>query len=173
MPMFGGNKRPKLDGLTREEEKRRDILTPLVLARAGEKGIAGQAPAAAAILKEKSEEEPDEFLWPLLLGWQMMGLRRFDQAIEAFLEAVNRNRDDIRGYFGAGHAFFEAAELQLKGGHPMTGRAETMTIDNLYHESLRNFRQALEMTNEKDERDKLRNASTVVEKALAKKAGRL
>jgi hypothetical protein len=43
----------------------------------------------------------------------------------------------------------------------------------MYHESLRNFRRGLEMTNDKGERDQIRTAITVVEKALAKKAGRL
>lgn len=176
MPLFGGKSRPKLDGLTKEEEKRRNALNPEVLRRAGEKGVAGQAPAAAAILREKMEAEKDDFLWPLLLGWQLMSLRRFDQAIEAFEEAIARKKDEIRSYFGAGHAFFETAELKNKGAdavHQLTGKAATLTVDNLYHEALRNFRQAFEMTDDKGERDNLRNAISVVEKALAKKAGRL
>lgn len=176
MPLFGGSKRPKLDGLTKEEEQRRNALNPDVLKRAGEKGIAGQAPAAAAILREKADAEKSEYLWPLLLGWQLMSLRRFDQAIDAFEEAVARKQDDVRGYFGAGHAFFETAELRNKGDdaiHQLNGKAAELTIDNLYHESLRSFRQAYDMTDDKDERDKLRNSISVVEKALAKKAGRL
>jgi tetratricopeptide (TPR) repeat protein len=176
MPLFGGNKRPKLDGLTKDEEKRRDALNPEVMSRAGEKGVAGQGPAAAAILREKMDKEPSEFIWPLLLGWQLLSMRRFDHAIEAFQEAVSRDKTDVRGHFGAGHAFFEAAEVKLRGGdalHAMSGVAENMTVDNLYHESLRSFRQAFDMTPDKEERDKLRNAMSVVEKALAKKAGRL
>ena len=58
MPIFGGSKRPKLDGLTKEEEQRRDALNPEVLRRAGEKGVAGQAPAALGVLREKDEAEP-------------------------------------------------------------------------------------------------------------------
>src|SRR3989304_5380068 len=53
MPLFGGKQRPKLDGLTKEEENLRDALNPEVLRRAGEKGVAGQAPAAAGGLGGK------------------------------------------------------------------------------------------------------------------------
>jgi tetratricopeptide (TPR) repeat protein len=176
MRLFGGNKRPKLDGLTKEEEKRRDALNPEVLRRAGEKGVAGQMPAAAAILREKTDAEKGDFLWPLLLGWQMIAMRRFDHAIDAFTEAVGRDADEVRGYFGAGHAYFEAAEakrIAQEAGAPETGTPEALTVDNLYHEALRNFRRAFDLTTEKDERDTLRNSVSVCEKALARKAGRM
>ncbi len=173
--MFGGKSRPKLDGLTKEEEKQRDALNPEVLRRAGEKGVAGQMPAAAAILKEKTDAEPSTWLWPHLLGWQSLSMRRFNQSIESFQKAIERDPNEIRSYFGAGHAFFEAAEARMNSaGNPQAEEVMgAMTIDNLYHEAMRNFKKALEMTTEKDERDKLSNAVSVVDKALAKKAGRM
>jgi hypothetical protein len=153
----------------------RDSLNPEVLRRAGEKGVAGQMPAAAAVLREKSEEEPRQFLWPLLLGWQNLRMSRFEQSIEAFQEAISRDEEDVRGYYGAGNAYFEASQAKQNAdpGAPVTGMLEEMTFDNLLHEANRNFRRAMELATEKDERDKLRNAMTVVDKALAKKAGRL
>jgi hypothetical protein len=47
-----------------------------------------------------------------------------------------------------------------------------MTTDNLYHEALRHFRRAQELA-DKTERDELSKATSVVEKAIARKAGRL
>lgn len=175
MPLFGGKARPKLDGLTKEEEKLRDGLNPEVLKRAGEKGVAGQMPAAAAILREKREAEPRTWLWPHLLGWQALSMRRFDNSIESFQEAIKRDPEEIRSYYGAGHAFFEAAEAKLNSaGNPQAEELMGgMTVDNLYHEAMRNFKRALEMTTEKDERDRLSSAVSVVDKALAKKAGRM
>jgi hypothetical protein len=174
MPIFGGAKRPKLDGLTKDEEKRRDALNPEVLRRAGEKGVAGQWPAAAAILQEKMQAEPGEPLWPLLLGHQMMSMRRYSLAIEAFVEATNRDDDEIRAHYGAGHAHFQAAEARQTMGDAATDDIvpPDMTTDNLYHEALRHFRRAQELA-DKAERDELSKATSVVEKAIARKAGRL
>ena len=174
MAIFGSVKRPKLDGLTRDEEKRRDALNPEVLRRAGEKGVAGQAPAAAALLHEKMEAEPREALWPLILGHQMMTMRRFALAIQAFEEAAARDDDEIRTHFGAGHAYFQAAEAKQTMGDAATDDVTPpeMTTDNLYHEALRHFRRAQELA-DKNERDELSKATSVVEKAIARKAGRL
>jgi tetratricopeptide (TPR) repeat protein len=175
MPIFGGSKRPKLDGLTRDEEKRRDALTPEVLRRSGESGFAGQAPAAAALLREKMAQEPGEYLWPLLLGQQMMGMRRFAPAIEAFVEATARNGEDVRGYYGAGYAYFQAGEAKQARGDATTDdiAPPNLTVDNLYHEALRCFRRAQELATEKSERDELSVAVSTVERAIARKAGRL
>lgn len=175
MPLFGGKNRTKLDGLTKEEEKRRDALNPEVLQRAGEKGVAGQMPAAAAILREKTEAEPNEYLWPLLMGWQSTAMRRFDQAVEAFQEATKRAPDEIRGYFGAGNAYFEAAQVRMDGDPdaPVAGSLAALTIDNLLHEANRNFKRAMDLAQDRAEKDRLRNAISVVDKALAKKAGRI
>jgi tetratricopeptide (TPR) repeat protein len=178
MPLFGGNKRPKLDGLTRDEEKRRDALNPEVLRRSGEKGVAGQAPAAAALLREKMAADPGDHLWPLLLGWQMMSLKRYSPAIEAFSAAVARAPDaldELRCAYGAGAAYFEAAEAKLARGDATTEDVAPpeMTVENLYHEALRSFRRALELTNDGGERDQIRNAIATVERGVARKAGRL
>jgi hypothetical protein len=175
MPLFGGSNRPRLDGLTKDEEKRRDALNPEVMRRAGEKGVAGQGPAALAILREKTEAERGDFLWPCLLGWQYMSMRRFAPAAEAFVEAASRDGDDVRAYYGAGHAYFEAAEAKLALGPAATDEVtfEALTVDSMYQESVRHFRKALDLTTDKGERDKLRESVGVVEKAIAKKAGRL
>ncbi len=176
MPLFGGgSKRPKLDGLTKEEELRRDALNPEVLRRAGEKGIAGQAPAALAILKEKTEAEPAEFLWPCLLGGQLMSMGRPAPALEAFAEAIRRDESEVRAHFGAGGAYFDAAEAKLDLGAAASSEVTIgdLTIDNLYQEALRSFRRALDITQDKSERDQLSKAVSTVDKAIAKKAGRL
>jgi tetratricopeptide (TPR) repeat protein len=175
VPILGGSKRPRLDGLTKEEEKRRDALNPEVLRRAGEKGVAGQAPAAAALLREKLHAERDEYLWPLLLGHQMMSMRRYSQAIDAFEEAVRRQEGEVRAHYGAGMAYYQAGDYKQDRGSAAASDVAPadLTVDNLYQESLRHFRRALELTNERSERDDLRNASAVVEKAIARKAGRL
>jgi len=175
MPLFGGTNRPRLDGLTKDEEKRRDALNPEVLRRAGEKGVAGQAPAAMAVLREKMEQEPNDFLWPCLLGWQYASMGRFVPAIHAFDEAVKRDANDVRAYYGAGRSYFEAAETKLKLGPtaPPEATFEEMTVDNMYHEAGRYFRRALELVEDKKERDQVRTFLSSVEKAVAKKAGRL
>jgi tetratricopeptide (TPR) repeat protein len=175
VPILGGSKRPRLDGLTKEEEKRRDALNPEVLRRAGEKGVAGQAPAAAALLREKLHAERDEYLWPLLLGHQMMSMRRYSQAIDAFEEAVRRQEGEVRAHYGAGMAYYQAGDYKQDRGSAAAHDVSPpdLTVDNLYQESLRHFRRALELTNDRSERDDLRNASAVVEKAIARKAGRL
>ncbi|MPZ49141.1 MAG: hypothetical protein GEU75_07560 [Dehalococcoidia bacterium] len=175
MPLFGSSRRPKLDGLTKDEEKRRDALNPEVMRRAGERGVEGQAPAAAALLQEKAEEEPRECLWPLLLGWQQMSLNRYSHAIEAFTGVVGRDGSEIRGYYGSGAAYFQAAEAKLNLGPAATDEVVPlgMTVDNMYHEAARNFRRALELATEKSERDELQNAIGAVERALSRKAGRL
>ena len=175
MPLFGGSKRPRLDGLTREEERRRDALNPEVLRRAGEGGVAGQGPAAMTLLKEKVAAEPAEFLWPLLLATQYMSVRRFTPAIEAFGEAIRRDSTEVRAYYGAGAACFQAAEAKLSLGQAVTEEIApaALTVDNLYQEAMRHFRRALELTTDKKERDTLSNAATAVEKALVRKAGRL
>ncbi|HXH22398.1 MAG TPA: hypothetical protein VNN10_10230 [Dehalococcoidia bacterium] len=175
MPLFGGKTRPKLDGLTKEEEKQRDALNPEVLRRAGEKGVAGQMPAAAAVLREKMEAEKDNYLWPLLLGWQMRAMTRFDQSVEAFKEASRRAPSEIRAYFGAGNAYWDAAQARINAPSdaPITGAMTEMTIENLLHESKRNFARALELAQDKEERERLRNAISNVDAVLAKRAGRL
>jgi tetratricopeptide (TPR) repeat protein len=175
MPIFGGSKRPKLDGLSREEEKRRDALNPEVHKRAGEKGVVGEAPAAAAILREKMESEPSDRLWPLLLGSQMMSMRRYGQAVEAFQEAVERDEGEIRAHYGAGMAYFHAAEYRQEHGAAASDEVAPadMTADNMYQEALRHFRQALELTPDKSERDELAVAVATLERAVARKAGRL
>jgi len=175
MPIFGSSKRPKLDGLTREEEKRRDALNPEVLKRSGEKGVVGQAPAAAAVLREKMESEPSDWFWPLLLGSQMMSMRRYGQAIDAFLEAIERDETGVRARYGAGMAYFQAAEYRQEHGAAATDEVAPadMTADNMYQEALRHFRQAMELTPDKAERDELAAAIATVERASARKAGRL
>ena len=175
MPLFGSTKRPKLDGLLKEEERRRDALNPEVLRRAGEGGVAGQGPAALAVLKEKVEAEPGDYFWALLLGSQLMSMQRFAPAIEAFTEATKRDTKEIRAHYGAGSAYFQAAEAKMQHGPATTDELApaSLTVDNLYQEALRSFRRALDLTQEKKERDTLGAAIGAVEKALAKKAGRL
>ena len=176
MPLFGQKSdRPTLDGLTKDETRMRDALTPEVMRRAGETGVAGQAPAAAAILLEKIAAEQDAFLWPHLYGMQMMSARRFDQAVESFQTAIGRSPNEVRGYFGLANAYFEAAEDKRvqEGSAAFTGPMATMTIDNLYHEALRNFRRAYELTDDRGERAKLSSTISNVEKAIARKAGRI
>jgi tetratricopeptide (TPR) repeat protein len=175
MPLFGGNNRPSLDGLTKDEEKRRDALNPEVIRRAGsEIGTVGQTNAALAILREKAEAEPRDFLWALLLGRQHMSMRRFTAAIDAFEDAIRRDENDIRGYYGAGYAYFQAAEARRDLGDAATEEVTplAMTVDNLHQEALRNVRKAQTMA-EKKERDQLAQFASTIEKAVARKAGRL
>lgn len=175
MPIFGASKRPKLDGLTRDEEKRRDALNPEVMRRAGEIGVEAQAPAAAAVLLEQIEKEPREMLWPLLLGSQMMTLRRFGHAIEAFEEAIERDPEEVRAHYGAAMACYQAAEYKLSYGEAAKDEVAPadMTVDNLYQESLRHFHVAMDLTPDKNERDELAAAAGIVRRAIARKAGRL
>ncbi len=175
VPIFGRKERPTLEGLTKDETKVRDALNDEVLRRAGEKGVAGQAPAAVSLMREKVETEPHAFLWPYQLGLLMMSMSRFDQAADAFQEATKRSPDDVRGFYGLANAFFQAAESRRvqEGSASLSGSMAEMTIDNLYHEALRNFRRAYEMTDDKEQRATLSSATSVVEKAIAKKAGRL
>lgn len=175
MPLFGGSSRPDMDGLTKDEEKRRNALNPEVIKRAGsEIGTVGQANAALQILREKVEQEPRDFLWPLLLGRQYMSTGRFKAAIEAFEDAIRRDESDIRGYFAAGHAYFQAAEYLRNHGDAATNDVVPldMTVDNLHQEALRNIRKAQTMA-DKSERDELGQLASTIERAAARKAGRL
>jgi tetratricopeptide (TPR) repeat protein len=176
MPLFGGKIRPKLDELTKDEIKLRDELNPEVLRRSGEKGVAGQMPAAAAILREKTDAETNSYLWPMLLGVQMRAMQRYDQSVEAFQEAFKRSPNEIRAYSGAGNAFWDAAQFRIDApaDAPITpGAFPNLTVDNLLHEANRHFKRAMELAQEKDERDRLRNAISNVDAVLAKRAGRL
>ena len=175
MPLFGGSSRPDMDGLTKDEEKRRNALNPEVIKRAGsEIGTVGQANAALQILREKTEQESRDFLWPLLLGRQYMSMGRFKAAIDSFEDAIRRDEGDIRGYFGAGHAYFQAAEYRRNHGDAATDDIVPMdvTVDNLHQEALRNVRKAQTLA-EKKERDQLGQFASTIEKAVARKAGRL
>jgi tetratricopeptide (TPR) repeat protein len=176
MPLFGGKSRPKLDGLTKEEEKRRDSLNVEVLRRAGEKGVAGQMPAAAALLREKTDGEPANYLWPLLLGTQMRAMRRYDQSIEAFQEVLKRSPNEVRAYFGAGSAYWDASQMRLSApadAPVAAGTLPEMTVENLLHEAKRNFVRAQELADDKEEHDRLRNAIANCDTMLARRAGRI
>ena len=104
-----------------------------------------------------------------------MSLRHFAQAIEAFAEAINRNESEVRGHYGSGTAYYQAAEAKLKLGAAATEDVTPadLTVDNLYHEAQRSFKRASDLTSDKSERDVLRDASSTIEKALARKAGRI
>jgi tetratricopeptide (TPR) repeat protein len=164
-----------MDGLTKDEEKRRDALNPEVIQRAGsEIGTVGQANAALQLLREKVDQEPRDFLWPLLLGRQYMSMGRFKSAIDAFENAVQRDENDVRGYFGAGHAYFQAAEYRRNHGDASTDDVVPldMTVDNLHQEALRNIRKAQTLADKK-ERDQLGQLASTIEHAVSRKAGRL
>jgi tetratricopeptide (TPR) repeat protein len=164
-----------MDGLTKDEEKRRNALNPEVIKRAGsEIGTVGQANAALQILREKVDAEPREFLWPLLLGRQYLSMGRLKAAIEAFEDAVSRDENDIRGYYGAGHAYFQAAEYRRNHGDASTDDIvpTDVTVDNLHQEALRNIRRAQTLA-EKKERDQLAQFASTIEHAVSRKAGRL
>jgi len=175
MPLFGGKDRPDMDGLTKDEEKRRNALNPEVIKRAGsEIGTFGQANAALAILRERVDAEPRDFLWSLLLGRQYMSMNRFALAIDAFEDAMRRDADDIRGHYGAGCAYFQAAEARRSMGDAATDEITRldMTVDNLLQEALRNVRKAQGM-GDKKERDQLGQFASTIESAVARKAGRM
>ena len=167
MPIFGGSKRPKLDGLTRDEQRRLDTLY------AGAT-VDGEA-SAAAVLLEKAEEEPREVLWPLSLGSRLMAAGHYVQALEAFEEVVSRDRTEVRGHYGAAMACFRASEHRLERGEASSEDAAPagMTVDNLLHASLRHFQDAMELTPDKNERDELASAAAIVRRAIMHKAGRL
>ncbi|MGE0675161.1 MAG: tetratricopeptide repeat protein [Methylibium sp.] len=175
MPLFGGKTRPAMDGLTKDEEKRRDALNPEVIKRAGgEVGTIGQANAALAILREKVDGEPNDFLWPLLLGRQYMSMRRYTAAIQAFEYAIKLDEDDVRGYYAAAHAYLQAADARRTLGDAATEEVTplNMTVDNLHQEALRNVRKAQTLADKK-ERTELGQIASTIEKAVARKAGRL
>lgn len=175
MPLFGGTPRPPMDGLSKDEEKRRDALNPEVIKRAGgEVGTVGQMNAALAVLREKVQAEPRNFLWPLLLGRQYLSMRRYTAAIQAFEDAIEVDENDVRGYYGAGNAYFQAAEARRTMGDAITEEIAPleMTVDNLHQEALRNVRKAQTLADKK-ERDELGQIASTIEKAVARKAGRL
>jgi tetratricopeptide (TPR) repeat protein len=174
MPIFGGSKRPKLDGLTRDEQKRRDALNPEVLRRTAG-GVQAPGPAAAAVLQERLNAEPRDLLWPLLLGSQLMSLQRFGRAITAFEAALELDQNEVRAHYGAAMASYRAAEYKLDHGEAATDEIAPadMTVDNLYQTSLRHFHEAMDLTPDKNERDELAAAAATVRRAIARKAGRL
>jgi hypothetical protein len=48
-----------------------------------------------------------------------------------------------------------------------------LTVENLYQEALRHFRRAMDITPDKKERDELASAAAIVERAVARKRGRI
>jgi tetratricopeptide (TPR) repeat protein len=172
MLIFGGGKRPKLDGLTREEEKRRNALNSEVTRRAS---LTGALPAAASVLRDRAAEEPEDALWPLLLGSQLMHMHRFGQALDAFNTAIVLDGTEVRAHYGAAMACYRAADYKQEHGEASSDEVAPagLTVDNLYHEALRHFQDAMELTPDKVERDELASAAATVRRAVARKAGRL
>ena len=166
-------KRPRLDGLTRDEEKRRETLR-LDTAERVSQG-AGREAASAAVLRERMAQEPAVGLWPLLLGGEMMEARRFGRAIEAFEAALVDNSTRLRASYGAAMANYRAAEYKQEYGEAAVADVAPplMTVENLYQSALRHFRRAQDLTSDKAERDELASAAAVVERAVARKRGRL
>jgi hypothetical protein len=111
----------------------------------------------------------------LLLGHQMMSMRRFGLAAEAFVEATKREESEVRAHYGAGHAYFQAAETKQTMGSatPADVAPPELTVENLYQEALRFFRRGQELAADKGERDELGKGVSTVERALARRAGRL
>jgi tetratricopeptide (TPR) repeat protein len=171
MAIFSPRK-PRLDGLTRGEEKRREAL----LAEVAERATATNRDSVlVAALRERMAAAPAEGLWPLLLGGEMMETRRFGRAIEAFEVAIADSATRLRARYGAAMANYRAAEYKLEYGEAAVAEVAppAMTIENLYQAALRHFRRAQDLTSDKAERDELASAAAVVERAVARKRGRL
>jgi tetratricopeptide (TPR) repeat protein len=111
----------------------------------------------------------------LSLGSLLVAAGRYVRALEAFEEAVERDRTEVRGHYGAAMACFRAAEHRLEHGEASSEDAAPagMTVDNLLHASLRHFQDAMELTPDKNERDELASAAAIVRRAITHKAGRL
>ena len=170
MPLFGGNKRPALGGLTKDEQKRLDALSEETLRRAVSSERKAQDAALLDVLQEQSTSQPQEFLWPLIIGWQLTNGRRFTAAIDSFNEALSRDGKQVRSYCGAGRAYLQAGMAEQSQGAGVTAEQVPpgMSIEALYQEAGRCYTSAIGLTRDASELVQLREASDNVEKALAR-----
>src|SRR6266849_1978166 len=112
MPLFGSATRPKLDGLTKDEEKRRDSLSGEVMKRSRDKE--SQPLAVVAVLEERMAAEPREWLWPHVLGWHLLSMHRYDASGAALEEAMRLRPAEVRSWYAAGSLYYEVAEAKAK-----------------------------------------------------------
>ncbi len=173
MPLFGG-KRPPLDGLTKEEEKRRGELNDALAERTAGKDGAAQGAAIIEVLQEHSAAESSEFLWPLLIGWQMMSMRHFTDAIDSFKEAAGRNGNEVRSFYGGGSAYMKAGASAQSLGSSVTAAMvpPNKSAEDLYIEAGRCFQTAITLTKDKNELEQLHQAESEAATALARSVKR-
>src|SRR5436305_14309874 len=103
MPLFGGNKRPALSGLTKEEQKRCDALDPEIAARQSGGSTGGDA--LSAVLTEKAASESRGFIWPLVQGWRPTAKRQYTAEIASSNDAAARDSSQVRARYGARLAY--------------------------------------------------------------------
>ena len=98
MPLFKRSDSPELDRLSRSEERKRDALNQAVAEAAGASTLVadedGEFPSTLQdenerLLKRKTAEEPTEFLWPYLLGWQYLRQAALDPRAGNFQAALS------------------------------------------------------------------------------------
>jgi hypothetical protein len=169
MPLFGGNKRAALGGLTKGEQKRRDALDIQIAARVTGGGQLSEEDALSEILNEKCASESGDFLWPLIIGWRLTNKRGYTAAIESFKEATSRDATQVRCYCGAGLAYLQAGMAAQSMGSGVTAVQVPpgMTTEALFRESARAYSTAVSLTTDKSELAQLQDAVDTVERALA------
>lgn len=146
MPLFKGSDSPGLDRLTRDEERKRDGANAEVLQAAGS-GLTTLEAENERVLKRKAAEEPTEFLWPYLLGWQYLGAGRFEEALSVLKDAKTKRPGDLRGPYGVATVYNgAAAQACTELGPSAEGEVRLgMSMSQLHESALREFNEALQL----------------------------
>jgi hypothetical protein len=170
MHLFGGSKRPELDGLTKEEEKRRNELTSELIRRSNGQDAETKSGIGLELLRSKCTAQRNDFLWPLLLGRQLMNTRHYTDAIDTFNVAVGLNPKETRSHCGAGMAYFQAGKAAASLGAGVTDAMVpvAMSAEDLFRKAKACFETALTLTLDKAELEAISNAKNEVTVALAR-----
>lgn len=178
MPLFKRNDTPELDRPSRTEERKIETHNWEMAQRAGASDLATLEDENERLLKRKAAEEPTEFLWPYLLGWQYLrqaalhsGAGSFEAALAALRDASSRSPLDPRGPYGVATVYYTAATQALlrHGGWPEGEVSLGMSLTQLYENALREFRKTLELTDRGKDRRLVQSSIDTIELALRRR----
>jgi len=181
MPLFKRSDSPWPDRLSQSEERKRDALNQEVAEAAGASALTTLEAENERLLKRKAAEEPTEFLWPCLLGWQYLRQAvldpeagNFEAALSALRDASSRNPGDPRGPYAVATVYYTAAtQARLPDGRWTEGEISLgMSLTQLYQNALREFRKALELTERGKDRRLVQPSIDAIELALAGRQSR-
>jgi tetratricopeptide (TPR) repeat protein len=120
------------------------------------------------ILARKAREEPTDFLWPFLLGWQFLQMGQFDDALKALENAKTKRPGDCRGAYAVATVYYTAAtQARWPDGRWTEGEVSLgMSLIQLDQNALREFREALELAESGRDRGLIQSSIDAIELTL-------